>query len=344
MRRYAIGVICLCLLIIAAGYYLFTTDSEFVHEDGRNTGVSSGSGDDRENADAFEAKGNSAEEEEASVQEGKASNQKERTTVTPTEEPEEISLIDPAGNSMEGRIRTPEGYKRTAASEGSLQAYLRKLELKPDGSPVMLFDNTEKGNQSAHAAVFAFDAGDGDLQQCADSIIRVYSEYYLSTGAVDKIRFHLTNGFLMDYETWRNGGRIKVQGNDVTWVSSAGYDDSYEGFRSYLKQVMIYAGTLSLSEEGHLIDKEELKTGDMIIKGGSPGHCVLVVDAGENESGERCYLLAQGFMPAQEFHILNNPADSSNPWYYERDLEYPVRTPQYTFGEGTIKRWQEGFE
>lgn len=62
-----------------------------------------------------------------------------------------------------------------------------------------------------------------------------------------------------------------------------------------------------------------------------------------NEEGEKCYLLAQGYMPAQDFHILKNPANSLNPWYYESDLEYPIQTPQYTFEEGSIRRWMEGF-
>ena len=256
---------------------------------------------------------------------------------------EERSLIQPEGNTLETRILVPEGFVRSSVSEDSLLAFLRKLELKADGSPVMLYNNSEKGNQSAQVAVFTFDVGENDLQQCADSIMRVYGEYYWSVGAYEDIGFHLTNGFFMDYLTWRDGKRIKVDGNTVSWVSSKAYDDSYECFRSYLKQVMVYAGTLSLNEESTTIEKEDIQAGDLIIKGGSPGHCVLIVDVAENQTGERCYLLAQGYMPAQDFHILNNPADPNNPWYYEEDLEYPIRTPEYSFGEDSIKRWGNGF-
>ncbi len=267
----------------------------------------------------------------------------EETEEEYTEALEEIRLIYPEGSTLETRILTPEGFVRISASEDSLLTFLRNLELKPDGSPVMLYDNTEKGNQSAQAAVFAFDVGESDLQQCADSIMRVYGEYYWSIGAYEAIGFHLTNGFFMDYLTWREGKRIKVNGNTVSWVSSKGYDDSYDCFRSYLKQVMVYAGTLSLNEESTTIEKEDIQAGDIIIKGGSPGHCVLVVDVAQDQSGEQCYLLAQGYMPAQDFHILNNPVNPGNPWYYEEDLEYPIRTPEYTFGEDSIKRWGKGF-
>lgn len=253
--------------------------------------------------------------------------------------PDEVSYINSDGITLESRILAPDGYERVEASHDTILTYLRNLELKPDGAPVLLHDGREKGNQTAQAAVFALDVGEGDLQQCADSIIRIYAEYFWAIGAYDKIQFHLTNGFLMDYITWRDGKRIKVDGNNVSWVTTADYDESYETFRSYLKYVMIYAGTHSLSAESKVINQEELEVGDIIIKGGSPGHCVLVVDVASDQEGNRVYLLAQGYMPAQEFHVLNKPGDSENPWYSKEDLEYPIRTPEYTFGEGSVKRW-----
>ena len=59
----------------------------------------------------------------------------------------------------------------------------------------MLYDGSEKGNQTAHAAVFALPVFDSDLQQCADSLMRMYGEYLWAHGAGDEIAFHLTNGF-----------------------------------------------------------------------------------------------------------------------------------------------------
>ena len=63
-----------------------------------------------------------------------------------------------------------------------------------------------------------------------------------------------------------------------------------------------------------------------------------VVYTYENEAGEKAFLLAQGFMPAQSFHIIKNPAHSEDPWYYESEVKYPFRTQEYTFGEGSLKR------
>ena len=208
------------------------------------------------------------------------------------------TAIHPEGTCLEERFPTPAGYTREAAPEGSFQQYLRRYPLKADKSPVLLYDGSEKGNQGAHEAVFDLPVFDSDLQQCADSIIRIYAEYFWSTGNQDRIAFHLTNGFLMDYPSWREGNRLQVDGNQVSWVKKASYDDSYETFLLYLEYVMMYAGTLSLNEECTPISPDQLKAGDMFIKGGSPGHCVMVADVAVDGNGDACFLLAQGYMPA----------------------------------------------
>lgn len=258
---------------------------------------------------------------------------------TSYQEKEQEIYIVPEGQELVSRIMTPKGYKRIEASENSLLAYLRESEMKPDGSPVLLYDGSEKRNQSAQIAVFAIDVDNRDLQQCADSIMRVYAEYYWSIEEYDKISFHLTDGFLMEYIKWRDGNRLNINGNQTSWSKSGQYDNSYESFRKYLIQVFAYAGTLSLAEESWKIADEDIKVGDMFIKGGSPGHCVLIVDMAEDSDGNKCFLLAQGYMPAQEFHIINNPLHVDNPWYYQSELTYPLRTPEYTFPEGSLMRW-----
>ena len=44
-------------------------------------------------------------------------------------------------------------------------------------------------------------------------------------------------------------------------------------------------------------------------------------------------------LPAQDFHILNNPLHMDDPWYYASELSYPLKTPEYVFQEGSLKRW-----
>ena len=40
-----------------------------------------------------------------------------------------------------------------------------------------------------------------------------------------------------------------------------------------------------------------------------PGHVVLIVDMAENDKGEKIFMLAQSYMPAQQTQILINPSD-----------------------------------
>ena len=255
-----------------------------------------------------------------------------------SETEQEILFINPEGRSLETRILTPVGYVRKEAEEGSFLEYLRSFPVKEAGSPVLLYDGNEKGNQDAHVAVMDLPIEAQDLQQCADSIMRIYAEYFWASGQSERISFHFTNGFEAEYSKWREGYRIEVNGNQVNWVLSAGYDDSYENFVKYMKMVFTYAGTLSMDAEAEVISLEEMQPGDVFIKGGSPGHVVMVVDVCENEEGERAFLLAQGYMPAQEFHILKNPASEADPWYYETDITYPFSTPEYVFSEGSLQR------
>jgi len=275
---------------------------------------------------------------EKSAEEGITAKVKENppeNTVTDNE----YALISPEGDTLATRINPPENYKRMQEDEKSFTAFMRNLILKADGSPILLYNGEEKSNQSDHVAVFDIEIGDKDLQQCADSIIRVYAEYYWSIGEYDKIAFHLTNNFLMEYLKWRDGYRLSVSGNDTSWIKSAEYDDTYDNFLAYLEIVFMYAGTISLNSEGIDINTEDIEPGDMFIKGGSPGHCVLVIDMVENNKGEKAFLLAQGYMPAQEFHVLINPLHEDDPWYYAEELTYPVKTPQWTFEEKSLKRW-----
>ncbi|WP_394525909.1 DUF4846 domain-containing protein [Lacrimispora sp. JR3] len=259
-------------------------------------------------------------------------------------QPKQKSIINPSGNTLEERLIPPDGYERTEKPLGSLQGFLRNYALKPDKSPVLLFDGSRKKKQEVHAAVFSMPLVKGDLQQCADSAIRIYGEYLWSVGVYDAISFHLTNGFLMDYPSWRSGKRLSVEGNQVRWEERAVFDDSRENFLKYLRQVMIYAGTLSLENESGGIVFDQLQAGDLFIRGGTPGHCVMVVDVAEDQEGNKCFLLAQGYMPAQEFHVLKNPLHKEDPWYYVSEIKDSLVTPEYVFEKDSLKRWKAFLE
>ena len=119
-------------------------------------------------------------------------------------------------------------------------------------------------------------------------------------------------------------------------------DPSYEGFRRYLRFVFHYAGTASLAEElAPVADISELSAADVFIRGGFPGHAVLVADVAVHPgTGRKAFLLLQSYMPAQEVHILRNPSNPGwSPWYEEPTGDSLV-TPEWTFKTGELRRFR----
>ena len=69
--------------------------------------------------------------------------------------------------------------------------------------------------------------------------------------------------------------------------------------------VFAYANTVSLERQLKSVDVKDMQIGDVFMKGPLPGHCVIVVDMAENEeTGEKLFMIAQSYMPAQEIHVL----------------------------------------
>ncbi len=78
----------------------------------------------------------------------------------------------------------------------------------------------------------------------------------------------------------------------------------------------------------------------MFIKGGSPGHAMLVVDAAEDAQGHRIFLLAQSYMPAQDIHLVKNPTDPAlRPWYRADPTQTELETPELTFKINQLRTW-----
>jgi uncharacterized protein DUF4846 len=46
------------------------------------------------------------------------------------------------------------------------------------------------------------------------------------------------------------------------------------------------------------IKLDDLEIGDMFVKGGSPGHAMIAIGAAIDQSGQKIFVLAQGYMPA----------------------------------------------
>jgi hypothetical protein len=218
-----------------------------------------------------------------------------------------LGLVLPADNVLT-RFKTPVGYQQMPVEPGSFAEWLQNLPLKPQGTPTRNYKGEIARTDVYTAAVVDISVGNRDLQQCADAVMRLRGEYLYHQQKYDAISFKFVSGFKCDYIHYANGYRYH---NDK-WVLKSKKDYSYSTFMNYMNLVFMYAGTLSLDKELHKVtNPNELKTGDIFIHGGAPGHCFIVMDVIENVQHKKQFLLAQSYMPAQNIQVLQY----GSPWF-----------------------------
>ena len=240
-------------------------------------------------------------------------------STSPTPASESVNSANPSENPFAkiSEISLPEGFSRIALEADSFGEWLRHFPLKKDKT-VYKFDGSRKSNQSAQFAVLDISTGNKDLQQCADAIMRLRAEYLLEHKRVSEISFSDNNG--KEYNAPVGGNRKE--------------------FNRYLETVFSFCGTLSLEKQlKPARGMSSILPGDVLIRGGSPGHAAIVMDVAENSKGERIFLLANSYMPAQDTHIVINPGDRSiSPWYTASGT-LEIRLPEWTFSPNQLRRW-----
>lgn len=248
-------------------------------------------------------------------------------------------LINPTGQTLQTRIKPPDGYHRDS-SETGFTAYARGLKVLRDKTVLKKYNGTDWSRQTWHAAILDFDTGTKDLQQCADACIRLHAEYLWNADQKNKLVYEFTSGDKLAWKDYAAGQRPRVNGNDVTFTDCGVSDNSRKAFRNYLNCVYTYAGSISLNHQfRHLRPNEEIKPGDVIVRPGSPGHAVMVVDVCQNSAGKKLYLIAQGYTPAVQIHIVNNTADYSvSPWFELKGAPISVSGAGFNFTNANVVR------
>ncbi|MBF5045421.1 hypothetical protein FGE12_23650 [Aggregicoccus sp. 17bor-14] len=244
-------------------------------------------------------------------------------------------------DTLAQRFPPPAGYVREDAAPSSFATWLRALPLRPAGSPVRLYTGALKRRQDVHAGVLALDTGTRDLQQCADAVIRLRAEYLYARGRLSELHFRTTSGEPLPFARWAAGERPQVRGRHVTWTQGGRAGTDRANLRAYLDVVFTYAGTQSLAQELRRVDVTHLQAGDVFLQPGAPGHAVLVVDtAVQPRTGARLFLLAQGYMPAQDVHVLRNLEQPLLGAWYALDFGEQLRTPEWTFTPKDLWRFE----
>ncbi len=233
------------------------------------------------------------------------------------------TIVIPPSNVLPGNpgkisaIPLPEGFHRIETGHISFAHWLRHIPLKEDRT-VYLYNGEPKKNQSAQFAVLDIPVGKKDLQQCADAVMRMRAEYLFSQNRFNEIFFTDNNG---KQYAW-DGGANRFR------------------FENYLEKVFGWCGSASLEKQLRPVaDISDIKPGDVLIKGGFPGHAMIVADVAVNSKGEKIFLLAQSYMPAQDIHIVINPEEEElSPWYKTSGAGNII-TPEWTFESKQLRRW-----
>ncbi|WP_452223281.1 DUF4846 domain-containing protein [Lacinutrix chionoecetis] len=250
-------------------------------------------------------------------------------------------LINKDSLTISSRVKVPVGYTRVNYPKGSFQECLRNYKLQPFGSKIINYDDSEYFWQGGHIGILEIPVPANGLQQCADALIRIRSEYLWNNNRKDEIGFNFTSGHYCSWKQYAEGYRPKINGNKVSFNKTASANNSRENFYKYLNLLYMYSGTLSMYNELESIkDEKELQIGDMLIKGGSPGHVAIICDEVINNEGEKLFLLFQGNTPAQSVHLVKNLEDNSiSPWYNLK-MNSVIPVSNYTFYDSKFARFK----
>jgi Domain of unknown function (4846) len=237
-------------------------------------------------------------------------------------------------------ISLPQGFNYVDDGDSAYSNWLLDLKLKKSKT-VYLYNGKLKSNQDAQYAVMNIDIGKKDLVQCADAAMKLRADYLFEKHLYDQIKFLATSGDEISFENWLKGVRWKAQGDKlIPYTINKVRNNIQQEYNLFMELVFSYCGTYSLSKQLKVVnDSRTIQPGDIFVYGGFPGHAVTVMAVAKNDEDEKIFLLSQGYMPAQDIHILKNYANTDiSPWYAITDI-YPLYTPQWQFDSGSLKRW-----
>lgn len=225
--------------------------------------------------------------------------------------------------SIISRFDCPAGYQRNNMDSSTFAYFLQHLKLKDSGAQVKYYDGNTKNNEGVYAAVVDKPINNKDLHQCADAVIRLRAEYLYQHKKYRNIQF-LFNG-------------------DQKYHSFTDYskgDYSITKFYKYLDYIYTYANTASLKKQLKSKPFYQMNIGDVLIQSKNPyGHAVIVVDICINKKGEKKYMLAQSYMPAQEIQILLN--ENKDDVWYSIEKRNEIYTPEWTFDTTDLRTWND---
>jgi len=236
--------------------------------------------------------------------------------------PEEVTAAYPP---PPGTVRVPPA--------DAFGRWIQRLPLRAPGTPVLAHDGRQIHGH--YGRVVDMPMVSGDLQQCADALLRVRGEWMRDAGQGEAVRFYATSGDVLPWQRYAQGDRPYVDGRHVRWRNGVASGGDWD---AYLSKVFDWAGTISLkAHETVPVEGRGPRPGDILVRAGSPGHAVLLVDVATR--GEQTFILfVESYMPAQDLHVEEGPI-SGGWWAWDPSgADMDLRT--WTFSAGDLRTWR----
>ncbi|APR77648.1 Hypothetical protein A7982_02995 [Minicystis rosea] len=180
--------------------------------------------------------------------------------------------LPPPADALVDRFAAPSGFTRVALDADGFGAWLRRLPLAPPGTSVVSYrgDLILPADHANLAAVVDLDIGARDLQQCADSIIRLHAEWLYARGRRD-MSYRAASGAPMPFARWAQGERTVPEGIAFRWAPRARPDTGRASFRGWLDAVFGWANTGSLARDTSTVALDDLRPGISWCSRARPG-------------------------------------------------------------------------
>ncbi|MCB9680818.1 MAG: hypothetical protein H6733_05035 [Alphaproteobacteria bacterium] len=226
-----------------------------------------------------------------------------------------------AADTVATAFPPPAGFTRLPAD-----AYATWLQAQPVEAPdrrVRTWDGRVVGHRGR---VIRLPLVAGDLQQCADTLIRWRATWLRAQG--QPVAFHATSGDVLPWARVTAGEvpTVDPTGHHILWVPGT------LGWEGYLAKVFTWAGTASLARSDTR-PTDAVVPGALLVDPGAPGHAVQIVDVATRENST-VVLLAEGYMPAMDAHVELGPIDG---WWRWDD---GVALGHWSFDAGDVRLWR----
>ena len=223
------------------------------------------------------------------------------------------------------RVPVAEGYTRVSLVDRSWGQWLRCLPVLPAGSDVRAVDGSVAWPGASPFISTVIDIDVRKNQECADVICRLRAEYLKWAGKESKISFSAGDGVRISWPEWKRGVRPRYDGRRLHLERRGTPGSSRADFDRYLATMFAWCGTATIQPDLHPVPAGQEQVGDLFLRAGNSGHCVLIVDLARDGAGRTKAMFAQGWLPARSPHVVANDYDA----WIVMDPTRPVNVPPW---------------